>query len=361
MKKILFMAVLMFPLWCQAQTEVGKKLVDDLKQNTTFGGYVIAKYNYNDRDGQTKNGGFDIRRFRVYVDSKIFDDFYIRGQIQISGSPNESGENAAHLLDAFVEWQKYKFARVKFGQFDRAFSFEVPFNPWKIGFFDNSQIINMLGGMTDRTGEHKSNGRDIGVQVQGDFLPIGNDHHEFFHYQAAVFNGQGINHADANKKKDLMGMFCMKPLKDLSLGIYGWAGNYTEDKITVDRNRWGFGVDYESDWVVRAEYITSEGYKISDYSKETGLLNDNHGTNKADGWYAAVGVPVTQKCKIYGKWDVYRDQKNYDSQKTQYCVSGEYYIMKNLKLQANYYYTDDRSATVGQHYNTIDLQAYFRF
>lgn len=361
MKKILFIAFLMLPLCGMAQDNIGKRIVNDIRQNTTFGGYIITKYNYYDRKGDNKNGGFNIRRFRVYVDSRILDDFYVRGQMQISGSPHDSGENGAHLLDAFIEWQKYQFARVKLGQFDRGFTFEEPMNPWKFAFHDNSQVVNMLAGMTDRVGEHYSNGRDIGLQVQGDFLPVGKDQHNLIHYQAAVFNGQGINHGDANKKKDLIGTFNVQPVKDLYLGVYGWAGNYTKDGITVDRNRWGVGVDYERDWIFRAEYIASEGHKISDYDITAKQLRVGHGTDKADGWYAAVGVPVTRQCKVYGKWDVYRDQKTHDSQKAQYCLSGEYYLMKNLKFQLNYYYTDDRSATIGQHYNTIDLQAYFRF
>lgn len=36
-----------------------------------------------------------------------------------------------------------------------------------------SQNITALAGMTDRTGEHSSNGRDLGLQVQGDFLKNG--------------------------------------------------------------------------------------------------------------------------------------------------------------------------------------------
>lgn len=353
--------LLLLPLYSYAGDSIGSRLINDIKQNTTFGGYIIAKYNYNDREGQTKNGGFGIRRFRLYVDSRIFDDFYIRGQMQISGSPHDAGENGAHLLDAFIEWQKYKFARIKLGQFDRGFSFEEPMNPWKFSFYDNSQVINMLAGMTDRVGEHYSNGRDIGLQVQGDFLPVGKDGHDLFHYQLAVFNGQGINHSDANKKKDVIGAFCVNPVKNLSVGVFGWSGNFTQNGITVDRNRWGVGVDYESDWVFRSEYIASKGYKISDYDETTKELRVDHGRDKADGWYAAVGVPVTSKCKVYGKWDVYRDQKNHDSQKTQYCLCGEYYLMKNLKFQLNYYYTDDRSVEVGKHYNTLDLQVYFRF
>ncbi|MDO4164341.1 MAG: porin [Bacteroides sp.] len=344
-----------------AQKGVGNQFLEDLKQNTKVGGYVIARYNYNDRAGQSKNGGFDFQYVRAYAESRVLDDFYFKVQMQINGAPAASGENRPRLLDAFIEWQKYKFARIKIGQFDRAFSMEVPFNPWVIGFHDNAQVINMLGGMTDRVGEHYSNGRDLGLQVQGDFLPVGKDGHELIHYQVGVFNGQGINHSDNNKQKDLMGVLQFKPLKELAIGVTGWAGDYTANGITVDRNRWGVGIDYESDWVFRTEYISSQGHKISDYDTTTGQLKSDAGGDGADGWYVALGVPVADKFRIYSRWDVYRDQKESDTQKTQYGLTAEYYFMKNLKAQLNYFFTEDKSVSVGRYYNTIDFQVYFRF
>ena len=80
-------------------------------------------------------------------------------------------------------------------------------------------------------------------------------------------------------------------------------------KITVDRNRMAFGVKYESRWTVRGEYVTSQGHKISDYRVADDGTTSVSGKDKADGWYATVGAPVTSRCKIYGKWDVYRDRK----------------------------------------------------
>ena len=40
----------------------------------------------------------------------------------------------------------------------------------------------------------------------------------------------------------------------------------------------------------------------------------------------------TDKCKIYGKWDVYRDQKNKATQKSIYALAVNFYIYKNIIL-----------------------------
>ena len=43
-------------------------------------------------------------------------------------------------------------------------------------------------------------GRDMGIQVQGDFMPVGADNHNLFHYQVMVSNGPGINVSDNDGK-----------------------------------------------------------------------------------------------------------------------------------------------------------------
>ncbi len=322
-----------------------------------FGGYFVGKYDWNDRAGQEKNGGFDIRYMRLYLDGKCFDDFYYKLQLEACGAPGN--DKGPRILDAFVEWQKYKFARIKLGQFKRPFTFENPYNPWNVGFGSYAQVINILSGMSDRVGEHSSGGRDMGLQVQGDLFPASNDKHSWLHYQIGVFNGQGINHSDKDKFKDLIGGIWISPIKELSIGGFGWSGRYTNENYTgsettkkqVNRNRWGAGIKYESQWTLRGEYIASEGGATGNASKG----------NKADGWYATIGVPVCTKLKMYGKWDCYRDNKTWDAMKTLWGASANYTLCKNLMMQANYYFTHDKSVSIGQNYHTIDLQVYARF
>ena len=342
-----------------AESQSGSSVKKIIRQfeKPSFGGYFVGKYDWNDRNGQSQNGGFDIRFMRLYLDGKCFNDFFYRLQLEACGAPGN--DKGPRILDAFVEWQKYKFARIKLGQFKRPFTFENPYNPWNVGFGSYSQIVNKLSGMSDRTGEHSSGGRDLGLQVQGDLFPAAKNGHTWLHYQIGVFNGQGINHSDKDKYKDIIGGLWISPIKDLFIGGFGWSGKYTNENFKgeegtqrqVNRKRWGVGLKYESNWSLRGEYVSSEG----------GSVNNTLAPSRSDGWYATIGVPVTAHLKMYGKWDCYRDNKKWNSLKTLWGLSANYTFCKNLMLQANYHFTHDKSVTIGKHYNTIDIQLYARF
>ena len=326
-----------------AQEKVGKKIKEDIKQNTTFGGYIVGRATASTLDNIDSHVNMDLRYTRLYVDGKVL-DFKYKLQVEMVGTPR--------ILDAWAEWQRYKFFQVRFGQFKRAFTFENPMNPWNIGFGAYSQLTSKLAGMSDRIGEHSSGGRDMGVQVQGDLIPIGSDKHNLLHYQVGLYNGQGINQKDVNRHKDLIGGLFFYPIKNLAIAAFGWNGRYTKNGIDADRKRLSFGVNYESDWTVRAEYAMSKGQKIG----ATSLT----GSDKADAWYIAVGAPVTKKCKIYAKWDVLRDAKTWDSANSIYALSANYYFYKNFKLQANYNFIHNKQAA-DPNYHTVDLQVYWRF
>ena len=99
-----------------------KKLGDFVKMASPtikFGGYITAKYSINDRSGESSNGGFDLRYLRLYANGYCFNDFYYRFQLEACGAPGI--DKGARVLDAFVEWQKYDFLKIKMGQFKRPF------------------------------------------------------------------------------------------------------------------------------------------------------------------------------------------------------------------------------------------------
>lgn len=319
----------------QAQT-VG----DQLKQNTTFGGYVITRANATTQDDAKVKADFAVRLVRVYVDTRI-GDFAMKLQVQANG--NTSGVNGPRIVDAWAEWQHWKEFRVKFGQFKRCFTFENPMHPWLIGHGGYFQLTEKLAGFSDRVGEHASNGRDVGLQLQGDLLPSSRDGHRFLHYQAGVYTGQGINFSDRNTRKDLIGGLWVAPVKELQIGAFGWTGNFVNNEgVTLERRRYSFGVNYTGNWTARAEFAVD---------------NANGG---ADSWYAIVGTPTWKRSRLFAHYDVYREGKSSHAAKSIYGLSAQHMFHPNLMLQANYGFNVNKTVA-DEHYSTIDLQLYWRF
>lgn len=313
---------------------------DDLRQNTTFGGYVISKAEATTSDDASAKADFGIRLVRLYVDSKI-GDFAMKLQVQANG--NTSGVNGPRIVDAWAEWQHWKEFRVKAGQFKRPFTFENPMHPWLIGHGNYSQLVSKLAGFSDRTGEHASNGRDIGFQLQGDLFPIGSDGHRLLHYQGGVFTGQGINFADKNTRKDLIGGLWIAPVKELQIGVFGWTGNrVNNDNETIERRRYNIGINYTGDWTARTEFAV------------------DNAAGGADAFFAIVGTPSWHRSRLFLHYDLYREGKSKDGSHAIYGLSAQHMPHPNIMLQANYGFNVDRTKT-DERYHTVDLQLYWRF
>lgn len=357
MKKILFVAAVLLSTGAYAGTpgsdndkpDYGFKL-SDYASTPKFGAYVIGSYKYSSQEGAHDGAGFNARLIRAYVDGSILNDFKYRVQIELNGTP--------HMKDYYLEWTKYTEFRVKIGQFKRAFTFENPYNPWDVGVGDYSQAVKKLGGFGDRCGEASTGGRDQGLQVQGDLFPIGTDKHRLVHYQLALYNGNGINKADNNARKDIIGTLQVQPIKDLYVGVFGWKGNWNNGSVTVDRNRYAIGAKYEHDnWSARTEYVHSTGHKASEYNAAT---KEWSGTGKADSFYATVGIPFSPWFKLYLKYDQYRDQATEDTKHVICSVAPNFRLHKNLNFQIQYNFHNDRTAA-DQKYSDLWLETYVRF
>ena len=339
------------------ETKEQSKFMKAFDPSLKFGGYIIGKYSATDKKSES-HSSFDLRLVRLYMNGYAFKDFYYRLQVEVNGAPGE--DKGPRIVDAFIEWQHFTEFRVKLGQFKRSFGFENPFSPLDVGWGTYSQLTNRLVSLVnDRVGEHKSGGRDLGLQIQGDFFPA-KDGHRWLHYQIGLFNGQGVNHSDKDNHKDLIGGLWISPVKNLRIGGFGWNGKYTNEKFdatnpssvkSVKRIRYGFGVDYESDWVVRAEYVHSVG----------GVINNPDAAQRSDAWYATVGVPVVKGLKIYAKYDVYRDAKTWDSMNAIYGLAANYRLGKHLIFQLGYYLANNRASRSDKYNNTLDLQVYASF
>lgn len=385
MKKIASLALAALALTSASAQENTPKLsvLSDIK----FSGYVISQYQYTGQDSKESNS-FNIRMVRMALDGRLMKDFYWKVQLQVNGNTSDLG-SSPRMVDAFAEWQKYEAFKIKAGQFKRPFTFENPMHPITQGFMGYSQNVSKLAGFSDRTGEHASNGRDIGVQIQGDLIKNAAGRN-LLHYQVGVFNGQGTNHKDVDQRKDVIGGIWVSPVKGLRIGAFGWTGSAarkgkwdvtdanhnvvknedgsvkTQSGVrSLSKNRYAFSAEYAAnDWTVRSEYIHSQGYgftKSLTSGKETDCNVNYAAGDQADGFYALMIAPVISK-KLYAKarYDLYRPRAEWGTSRTQYEIGANYWIGKSIMIGAEYARINDRSLAKPD-YNMIDVEFDVKF
>lgn len=349
--------------------------------NVKLSGYGIVQYQYSGQDGAESNS-FNLRLARFSLDGRVLDDFYWKAQIQFNGNTSTLG-SSPKVVDLFAEWQKYDFFRVKIGQFKNPFTFENPMNPIDQGFIGYAQNVQKLAGFSDRAGAHSSNGRDIGLQLQGDFLKD-SEGRNLLHYQVGVFNGQGINVKDVDQQKNIIGGAWVMPVKGMRIGAFGWTGSYArkgtwtetgQDGQSVEKSgvrklqqrRYAFSAEYVvDDWTFRSEYIHSTGLA---FAKSLNNTNDDNskdcslGSNgdKAQGVYALVIAPIIKK-KLHAKarYDMYQPTGDASKMKTIYEVGLDYEFHKNFEISGIYGYVHDRSLAE-PNYSMLDVQVSYRF
>lgn len=329
-----------------------------------FNGYFIGYYRYNGQKENVSNG-FDFRLLRVIASGRILEDFEWRFQAQVTGNTETLGKSP-RMVDMSLEWQRFPEFRVKLGQYKIPFTFENPEHPIDIGFMDNAQVICKLSQYTDRTGIHSSNGRDVGLQIQGDLFPNA-DGHRLLHYQIGVFNGQGINTPDVGNQKDIIGGAWVSPTPGLRIGAFGWTGSYARKSgalfAKVDRRRYALSAEYDhDDWVFRSEYIHSTGGKFNTVVNKDGSAGDltinEAAGNKADGFYVMASAPIVkQKANIKARYDVYRDRADMASSRTMYEIEANYMFTKNITFSLEYAFVNDRNIPNPDNHNYSILEA----
>ena len=85
-----------------------------------------------------------------------------------------------------------------------------------------------------------------------------------------------------------------------------------------------------------------------------------------DHFQDSIVLPLRIISYIYGRYDCYRDAKTWSSLRTDYGISGNYHLGKNLIFQLNYTFTDARTARraatrTDSRYNTFDVQVTAKF
>lgn len=304
----------------------------------SLAGYTQVRYQALEETG--KIDGFDIRRARVDLKGNLTPYLSYRLQFDLATTPK--------LIDAYAEINLNRYFLFTIGQAKIPFSLENVTTDSKLDFIDRSQGVEALVARgKDLVGNQ--NGRDIGIQAAGTLLKLKD--RPVLDYNIAVLNGAGINVLDNNERKDYTGRLIVHPITGLDIaGSYYNGSRFipaagTVAAKSVDRNRYGFDLNYEwNNLALRGEYINGK-------DEET----------ERDGYYFTAGYYFLQKkLQILGRYDFFdTDKSKANNASTWYVIAANYNFSPNIRLQANYTIKQEEGTSIDNNYAAVQFQIGF--
>ncbi len=312
---ILFSASMQLTNICLAQTvKTDSTYFLTLKSKMQLNGYsqIRGQFLFD----TTKATSFDLRRIRLNLQGNITPKILYRLQLDFAGSPK--------IVDGYFQYTYKPFLKITVGQYKIPFSLENITSSSLMYSINRSQVVEgLVARGKDPIGNQ--NGRDIGLQVSGQFLQ---NKRSVFEYAVELVNGNGINTLDNDRGKDVVGRLIVSPLKNLWFGGSFYKGRIIkDDHLNPERNRAGGELSYTAKFFAfSAEYIA-------------GIDNTTH----KEGYYGQLTLfPMKHKYEGLIKYDYY--DSNIRTPKTSslsYIIGFNWLPNSKVKLQLHYDYRVD--------------------
>lgn len=364
MKKILFSALFVLATGLPGSFAQGCMEPSSSSTGPQVIGYVQVE-NISNLLGKDASGNnlttnsFSFRRARIGVTGTIPYNFtyYVMAEL----SPTFGGP---YILDAFLSWKVAgAYLKVSAGQFKSPFGLELSTPCQSLYTIDRSLVVNELA----------SPFRDQGIMFSGgtDSLKIfGIEKPNVFTYSLAITNGTGLNIADNNKSKDVIGRVVFAPFNFLQVGGSYHHGKQKNPDPAVTKadelTRWGADLQLKKSLgkfglTSQSEYI----YGKDDGSKMVGggcgaTPEVVQGSFKRNGFYSQLMLQTPWKIEPVVKiqrFDPNMDLDNTDHseyRKDTYIFGFNYYVNDWTRVQMNYFYNvETSSATDISRYHEI--------
>ncbi len=287
-------------------------------------GFIQPEYHANFSEGGANT--FVFNRARIGATGSIPYDFsyYVVAEL----SPSFTGN--PYLLDAFISYNRFSFAKAAIGQFKSPFSLELQTPCHKLNTINRSQVVVELAGPL----------RDMGFTVFG-----GTDT-TLIRYQVGIMNGTGLNIIDDNGGKDFVARVLFQPWKAkklLAIGgsfRYGTAAPQTEGAISDDtRLRYGVEANFNyKKFTLQGEFIGGED--VGSYTEGGGCGGPGvivEGSIERQGWYFTAMYMTDLRLQPVFKYEYYDSDLSADDQFKYVTTLGVNYFFNDwTRLQANY-------------------------
>jgi phosphate-selective porin OprO and OprP len=300
-------------------------------------GFLQSQFEMNFEDDAKSSFTFD--RARIGVQGIIPYDFAYYVVVEYSPfiSPNP------YLLDAFVTYNRFKWARASVGSFKTPFGLETN-TPC------NGLITVYRSTVTMQT---VAPFRDMGLVL------MGGDKTTKIAYQLALMNGSGLKTYDNNKKKDVVARVLYYPFENVQVGgsfRYGYPSRNNEKDT-----RTTFGAELKAEYqnfTLMGEYIMDEG----NYNRDLGGGCSGElielGEERSGAW-VALAYKTQWNVEPVFKFDFFDSGNAEKYKETNLTFGFNYYLNDWTRLQANYIIRNEDPTNFKNDEFVIQLQAKF--
>ena len=289
-----------------------------LKVNALFQGWYVSDQDGNDR--------LRLRRSEIKFTGKVSESTPVDYTVMLD--PAQVTEDATRknvLQDAFVTLGVIPRHTLDIGQYKPGITEEGSRSPAKVDTIERAYISRTFGDQ-----------RDIGVRLSGKW--------PYADYNVGVFNGSGINQADANDQKDIAGRIVLRPLKESGMDLFrdfeiGASGYHRPAHgATFAKKRLGYEARYAyQNFSLKGEYMTGQGTASASSTSENRTLSN--------GWYGQAAYYFLPKLQGVLKIEGYDpNEEASEDRVTETTVGLNYFIDQYYaKLQLNYIHKDEEA------------------
>ena len=293
-------------------------------QSVKVFGYIQPQFDYN-FDGNDNENTFKFKRARIGFRGTVHSDFSY--YFMLEASPFIGGEDDqedAYLMDAFVSYTKYNWAKISVGTFKQPFSLEVATPCHGLTTIERSMVADQIVAPQ----------RDFGLMV------LGGNKYTKLNYWFAIMNGRGLKITDNNTKKDIIARATYKVTDFLTIGgSYRYGHPMTAD-VDEERNSYGGEFLVELDKLkVQGEFIHDEGAYQLGTGGGCGVEPINLNGLTSEGAYIMASYDLTEKVEPVFKYEYFDpnvDLKNNIDYQERMTLGLNYFFNDKVRFQLNY-------------------------
>jgi len=308
-------------------------------------GFLQSQYDYNMYDKAESNFGFN--RARIGAMGNIPYDFSY--YMLLETSPFKKGAPNAYLLDAFITYKRFSFAKISMGSFKSPFGLELSTPCNALHTINRSKFVDELTAPD----------RDMGLMFTG-----GSDT-TLFQYSLAYLNGTGLLVKDKDNFKDVVARLMMKPAKWAQIGTSFKTGKSANDDVSLGNDtRTRFGADLELNYrnfLVQSEYIYAKDEGSYTVGGGCGSVPEVvQGNIERSGLFVMALYKTPWSIEPVIKYENYNSDMSKTKNLEQVTTLGLNYFFNDwTRLQVNYEYASEKAKEIKNDRIMVQLQVKF--